>query len=140
MPGGPLNPIIVPGDVQEEEEEDPEEVEPEEPEELEEVENPDEPVVPPSPDIPPTPPQPLPEHIAEPEPALQSDIEQQQLPHFPNPRLHQPDFIHPHMSVSSREYREAATYARVLGLGTNGSGGSNGSGSGSNNSGGSGIA
>ncbi|XBI39377.1 hypothetical protein VPH35_124159 [Triticum aestivum] len=125
MPGGPLNPIIVPGDVQEEEEEDPEEVELEEQEEVEGVENPNEPLVPPSPNVPPTPPQPLPEHIVEPEPALQPDIEQQQLPHFPIPRPHQPDFIHPHMSVSSREYREAATYARVLGLGASDSGGSN---------------
>ncbi|XBI71350.1 hypothetical protein VPH35_065599 [Triticum aestivum] len=139
MPGGPLNPIIVPGDVQEEEEEDPEEVELEEQEEVEGVENPNEPLVPPSPNVLPAPPQPLPEHIVEPEPALQPDIEQQ-LPHFPIPRPHQPDFIHPHMSVSSREYREAATYARLLGLSASGSGGSNGSGSGSNNGGGSGIA
>ncbi|XBH84726.1 hypothetical protein VPH35_072828 [Triticum aestivum] len=139
MPEGPLNPVIVPGDVQEEEEEDPEEVELEEQEEVEGVENPNEPLVPPSPNVPPAPPQMLPKCIVEPEPALQPDIEQQQLPHFPIPRPHQPDFIHPHMSASSREYREAATYERVLGLGASGSGGSNGSGSGSNNDGGSSI-
>jgi hypothetical protein len=135
VPGGPLNPIPVPD---EEEEEDPEELEPEEePEGVEEVENPVEPPAPPAPVVPPAPPaspQPLPDNKVEQAPAPPI---QQQRPHSLIQEPHQPNYIHPHMSVSLREYRETTAnlaYARGLGIEPwgrqTGSGSNNGSGSG----------
>ena len=144
VPGGPLNPIPIPDDIEEEqEEEDPEEVE-EDPEELvpeeelegvEEVDNPAEPPAPPPPIVPPAPPQLLPENGVAPAPLQHI---QQQPPHPPIPEQHQPVHNQARMSVSLREYREALAYARELGVdpwshisggGTSGSNGNGGGGS-----------